>query len=228
MKDRNVAFVPARSGSKRIPKKNFMSIEGKSIVKVVCEMLAQTELFNEIIVSTDDLSLAQKSIGKIDKVRIVSRENHLATDLATVDQTVYHYFKNELNYDNICCVYPTNYLLKGQTITKSYFEFKLQPNSSLMGISKFNYKIGKAMSLSEDSTLRYLFPEDSGKKTQNLPDYYASNGTFYWTTVSNLITNKSLLTLNQRGYLVNENEVCDLDTFDDLNRLLQKIQFIKI
>ena len=223
MKNDVIAFIPARSGSKRLPLKNYLIIDGKSILKRTCETVLESSIFDEIIVSTDNLALAKEVIGNLDGVHVVERSEILSSDSASVDEVISDYFKKCKKDADICCIYATNILLKSQTLRKSHLLYTQSPASGLMGISRYRYKLGKALRKADDGTLTHLFPENSKIKTQYLEDFYVSNGTFYWSSIKNLRKFGSLVTPNQRGIEIDDLEVCDLDTKNDLEELKVKL-----
>jgi len=219
------AVIPARGGSKRIPQKNFYVLHEKPLIRWVVETLQETQLFDTIFVTTDEVSRVKSifSTGDSAVPQIVPRPPELATDESSVDEVLLQMFELHEEDCFICCVYPTNALLKSSTILKSHKTFIEDPTYGVMGVSRYRYKLEKALRVRRiDKSLVPVFPAKIRKKTQQLEDYVVSNGTFYWTSLFRMRDSGSLFSDRQKGYLVADFEVCDLDEPKDLYELETK------
>lgn len=220
-----VAFVPARKGSKRLPNKNFMLVENIPLIRRTIDTLNASDVFKEIIVSTDAPNEAKELFASYSSVRVIPRNEILSSDDSTVNQVLLEYFERIQRELYICCVYPTNALLRANTIRTSYETFLRDSPTSLMGVSKFKFKVDKAMRMNDKNLLEPFNPSLVNRKTQDLDDYFISNGTFYWTTRTSLIHFKSVISNPLKGFLVEDDEVCDLDEPSDLKEFSMKFKF---
>ncbi len=119
---RNLAIIPARGGSKRIPHKNIKDFLGKPIIAYSIEVALKSDLFEEVMVSTDDKKIAEIAIkygAKVPFYRSAETSNDYATTMAVIKEVVSEY-KNQLNkeYDLICCIYPTAPLIRVEYLRK--------------------------------------------------------------------------------------------------------------
>lgn len=222
-----VAFVPARKGSKRLPNKNFMLIENIPIIYRTVNSLAASGVFNEIIVSTDAPDESRELFLSLPSVTVIPRNKQLSSDESTVNEVLLEYFERIEGERYICCVYPTSALLREETVRASYETFSRSAPISLMGVSKYKFKIDKAMRMNHGDFLEPLKPDRINKKTQDLDDHFVSNGTFYWTTKTSLIKFRSVVSNPVKGFLVEDDEVCDLDEPSDLKEFYIKFKFRK-
>ena len=220
-----VAFVPARRGSKRLPNKNFMLVENIPIIRRTVDTLVASGVFKEIIVSTDGPNEAEDLFVSYPSVTVIPRKEILSSDDSTVNQVLLEYFERTERELYICCVYPTSALLRESTIRSSYETFLRDVPTSLMGVSKFVFKVDKAMRMDDKGLLEPCNPTLVNRKTQDLDDYFVSNGTFYWTTRTSLINYKSVVSDPVKGFLVEADEVCDLDEPSDLKEFNMKFKF---
>ena len=226
---RTVAIIPARGGSKRVPGKNTIVVNGRSMLERCIDNVKAAEIFDEIIVSSDDeftLSEANR-LGATGLLRIPE----LSSDSARVDQVCLQLVSNSIGIGDICCVYPTAILLRPQTIIDSFDMFRNGGLQSLIGVSRYNFNPVEAFLISKDNTLIPMIPDWRGKKSQEFPSTCVSNGTIYWSSVDHLRQFESLISKETQPFFVPENEVCDVNTFEDLdklNHLVLKLESINI
>src|SRR6056297_1411110 len=122
-KIRNLAIIPARGGSKRIPRKNIKNFLGKPIIAYSIETAIESELFEEIMVSTDDeeiANIARKYGANVPFMRSAANADDHATTMDVIEEVVAEYKKHRLRYDFICCVYPTAPLMKAKHLKQGY------------------------------------------------------------------------------------------------------------
>ena len=130
---KNILIIPARGGSKRIPRKNIKLFKGKPIIQRTIDIVVNLDFFNKIIVSTDDKEIA--SIAKRSGAEVpFERPSELSDDHASTRDVILHalewYKKRKIDYKYVCCLYPTSPLLKSKYLAES---FKLLKNSDESG-----------------------------------------------------------------------------------------------
>jgi N-acylneuraminate cytidylyltransferase len=110
MAERNVAIIPARGGSKRIPGKNIKTFLGKPIMAYSIECAKEAGIFKEVMVSTDDQEIADVAIkygASVPFMRSDKNADDFATTADVVREVMDEYNKLGRSFDNICCIYPT-------------------------------------------------------------------------------------------------------------------------
>ena len=107
---KSIAIIPARGGSKRIPRKNIKNFLGKPIISYSLDAALQSKLFDEVMVSTDDeeiLNIALENGAKVPFLRSKKNAGDLASTYDVLEEVILEYKKNDKKFDYICCIYPT-------------------------------------------------------------------------------------------------------------------------
>lgn len=217
-----IAIIPARGGSKRLPRKNIIDLAGKPLLARVINACVTSDVFDEIVVSTDDQEIAL--IAEAAGASVHLRPSELGNDKATVVDVCLDVL-DSMECDVFCCVYATSALLKGETIRKSSDVFVSDHNSSvLMGVSEYNYHPFQAMTYDESGYVKLLYPEHEKLQSQSYPPVFVSNGTFYWANAREFKEEKTFYGRATKPFIVNDYEVCDLDTPKDYEKL--KIKYL--
>ena len=217
-----ICIIPARGGSKRLPRKNILPFRGKPLVSHVIETSLATKAFDNVIVSTEDQNIAE--IAHSAGAHVHERKVDLASDISSVvdvcsDVLDSHYA------DNFCCIYATSVLLSASTLSNAldiYKKERLSGCSSLMGVSKYNFHPVQALFQREDGFWEMLCKNFKGKRSQEYPDTKVSNGTFYIADTQIFQKEATFYTSNLKTIEVPEHEVCDLDYPNDYDTLLTK------
>ena len=220
---RNIAIIPARGNSKRLPKKNILLLDQKPLLKWVVETCLESKIFDKVIVSTEDEEV--QKVATQAGALFYKRNLALALDTSTVVEVCEDVLKNE-ECDVFCCIYATAALLSVKTLKLSFEQFIASKSTNiLLGVSKYNYAPVEAISVDEKDIGSLLLPQYEKIKSQFHPKTRVSNGTFCWARVENFLKEKTFYGTNFKVYDVPEEEVCDIDTVDDYASL--KKQFKK-
>ena len=213
-----VALIPARGGSKRLPRKNILQFNGKPMISYPIESALRSSLFEDVFVSTEDSETADVAVKY--GAKVVDRPVELATDTAMVNDVCRHFLDVISGVELFCCVYATAVRLRPDTIVKAFHKFETMPRPDfVMGVSKYIYPPYQALVNGDDGYLRYMWSEWKGVQSQNYPELLVSNGSFYWARTTAFLKSGSFYGDKLVGYLVPEDEVSDINTIDDLNRL---------
>jgi len=215
----NLAIIPARGGSKRIPRKNIRAFLGKPIIAYSIETALKSELFSEVMISTDDeeiASIAKQYGGKIPFFRSQKNADDHAT-LPDVIEEVYQNIEKSLNrtFDNICCILPTAPLITKERIKEGYNLLKQNAVDSVTPVIAFSYPVWRSFKINEDNKLEMIWPEYLRTRSQDLPDVYHDAGAFYWLKTESFLKEKNLFTSNNKPLVLKESEVQDIDTLED-------------
>lgn len=218
---RIVAVIPARGGSKRLPRKNIIEVAGKPLLSHVIEICLKAQLFDDVVVSTEDKEIASIAISAGANVHL--RDLRLADDEASVDQVCKDVMLDHV-CDVFCCVYATAALLKPKTLDASFKVFEAIPEAdALMGVSSYNFPPVQALAVDENGYAHSLMPNYTKIKSQQHPKTRVSNGTFCWARTPSFLKNPTFYCSSLRVFDVPEGEVCDLDTEADLQKLKMKM-----
>jgi N-acylneuraminate cytidylyltransferase len=214
----NIAIIPARGGSKRIPRKNIKLFHGKPIIAYSIEAAKKSHCFDKIIVSTDDQEIAQIALEYGAEVPFV-RPQKIADDHATTLEVIKHALTwcmgEKWNVDKACCIYPTAPFLLPEDIQQGLQKLS-QPNIEYaFSATTFAFPIQRAISLNSDETIKMLYPEYEKTRSQDLQQAYHDAGQFYWGKASAFLSEKSIFDKHSKAIILPRNRVQDIDTFED-------------
>lgn len=215
---KNIAIIPARGGSKRIPGKNIKPFMGKPIIAYSIEAATQTGLFDEIMVSTDDQEIARIAIqygAKVPFMRSAQTANDFATLVDVLLEVTKCYEARGASIENVCCILPTAPLLTDRHIKEAYRLFEQEELTSVCPVVAFSYPIFRALKLDDGNQLKMIWPEYLQSRSQDLPKAYHDSGTFYWVNALTLKAEKSVFTRKGSAIVLSEDEVQDIDTETD-------------
>ena len=183
MSIKNFAIIPARGGSKRIPKKNIKDFLGKPIIAYSIETAISSKLFDKVIVSTDDQEI--KDIAKKYGAEVpFIRPKQFADDFTGTHEVIGHAVKwledNGEIIDYACCIYPTAPLIEKDDLIKGFELIKTGKWISVMAATNFSYPIFRSFKNLSDGGLKMIFPKHYNSRSQDLPEVYHDAGLFYW------------------------------------------------
>ena len=214
----NLCVIPARGGSKRIPKKNIKFFHGKPIITWSIETAIKSKCFDKIIVSTDNNKIAKiaKSAGA--EVPFM-RPKYLSDDFTGTGEVVSHaikwYKRKKQIYSNICCIYATAPLINYKDIKKSLKILKISKADYAFSVTNYSYPIQRSFKINLDKRVEMFMPKYYYKRSQDLEDSYHDAGQFYWGTSEAWINSKKLFSKNAIPILLPKHKVQDIDTLDD-------------
>jgi pseudaminic acid cytidylyltransferase len=209
---KNLCIIPARGGSKRIPKKNIKKFLGKPIITYSIEAAVKSELFDEIMVSSDDKEIVEVALrfgANVPFLRSKKNSDDYATIAQVIKEVFENYQNNNIKFDNICCILPTAPLITKGLILKGYKELHNNDFDSVRVIQAYPYPILRAYKMTH-GYLSYLCPEYSKSRSQDMESYYHDAGVYYWIKTKSLSNNLKL-----GGVLVSEMDAHDIDTNED-------------
>lgn len=219
----NVCIIPARGGSKRIPRKNIKAFCGKPIIAYSVEAAVNSGLFSEVMVSTDDneiADIAKKSGAKVPFLRSEKNSDDYAVMADVLIEVLCEYKKLGITFDNMCCIYPTAPFVTVEKLTYAYEKFLSSGADMLEAVVTYSYPPQRSLNLSDDGLL-YRYPEHICARSQDLEPWYHDAGQFYFYKISAF--EKSILTNGIKGgymlkcapYILTELEVQDIDSLSD-------------
>lgn len=216
-KDMNIAIITARGGSKRIPKKNIKAFCGKPIIAYSIQSALQSGLFEEVMVSTDSEEIADvsKDYGaSVPFFRSISSSDDYATTADVLKEVLEEYRKRGKEFDNFCCLYPTAPFITCEMLESAMSMFKESAADSLIAVSSFSYPPQRAFGIKEGK-LKYIYPENERKRSQDLDVEYHDCGQFYLCRVEAFETCRSLLMPYTIPFVIDEQNVQDIDNMSD-------------
>lgn len=213
--DNNLCIIPARGGSKRIPRKNIKDFLGKPIIAYSIETAMQSELFAEIMVSTDDQEIAhiaQQYGAKVPFMRSLENADDHATTMDVLQEVVEQYQKTGREFDYICCIYPTAPLMQVDHLKQGYKKLLTFSSDSVLPVAAFSYPIWRGLKKGTDGQLEMLFAQYAATRSQDLPKVYHDAGQWYWLKPKAL---RGSLLQNAGFVELRDEEVQDIDEPSD-------------
>ncbi|NMC99426.1 MAG: pseudaminic acid cytidylyltransferase [Bacteroidales bacterium] len=214
---KNIAIIPARGGSKRIPHKNIKPFLGKPIIAYSIEAAQKSGLFSELMVSTDDKEIAEmaKKYGAtVPFFRSPQTANDFATIGEVIEEVLLNYQKQGKMFENVCCLLATAPFINTKRLMEAYDLMLEKKYDSVFPIVRFSYPIQRALRLS-DGNVSMFQPENFAKRSQDLEPAYHDSGQFYWMKVEEFMKQKRFFSKNSGAIILPETEVQDIDSEED-------------
>ena len=213
MSTKRICLIPARGGSKRIPRKNIKDFHGKPLIAWSIQAALSSNCFSDVVVSTDDEEIA--SISREFGASVPFMRPDSLSDDYTIDCHVRDHFldwlsSQNLAYDILCYLYPTAPLLQSQTIRSCLSVFEISNAASLLTVSKFRYPIQRALR-SENGYMTFSQPEFSNTRSQDLEEFFHDAGQCYLYRLSR----SHDWDKRRLGYVLPTSQVQDIDTEED-------------
>jgi len=215
---RKLAIIPARGGSKRIPRKNIRDFMGKPILAYSIDAAVDSGLFDEVMVSTDDAEIADAALkygATIPFMRSALNSDDHATIADVVIEVVAEYSKMGKKFDSICCILPTAPLISHNRIIEAYQKMLDEKRDSVCPVAAFSYPILRSLEITENGELQMIWPEYLRTRSQDLKPAYHDTGSFVWVKTEALLNEKTLWCKNGGAIILPEAEVQDIDSEED-------------
>ncbi len=213
-----LCIIPARSGSKRILKKNIKPFLGKPIIAYAIEAALVSNLFDEVMVSTDDLDIAKiaKKYGAtVPFLRSEKNANDYATTIDVIDEVITCYKAKGKIFKTTCCLYATAPFVTDKTITSAYKILINNQFDTVFPVMNFSFPIQRALKIDSNNKMKLFQPKHLNSRSQDLEKAYHDAGQFYWFYTDKIILNKKLWTDNTGVIVIKESEGQDIDTIED-------------
>ena len=217
MKEKVLAFIPARGGSKGVKNKNIKPLEGKPLIAYTIEAAKETGIFEDIIVSTDSEKIA--AIAKEQGAYVpFLRPQELAQDNSTTIDAIKHLIqtmKEEFGktYDSIIVLQPTSPLRSAKHIKEGYQIYKDKNANFVVSVCECEHSPLWTNTLDEEGRMdKFLSDEVKNKNRQDIPVYYRLNGALYIGKVDEVINNNGFYGKNSFSYIMEKDYSVDIDS----------------
>lgn len=216
-----VAVIPARGGSKRIPRKNVRLFAGEPMIAHSIRAAAASDCFDRIVVSTDDDEIAEIAAGFGAEIPF-RRPAELSDDhTGTVDVVRHAVSALEAAgplLSHVCCVYATAPFLSPQTLREGLETLKSSASSYVFGVAEFTSPIQRALRIRDDRRVEPLWPENVDVRSQDLEPTFHDAGQFYWGTAEAWREAQPLHASSASALVLPSHRVQDIDTPEDWAR----------
>lgn len=229
MPKKRLAIITARGGSKRIPHKNIREFCGRPIIEYSIEAALKSGMFDRVMVSTDDETIARiaKEAGaEVPFYRSEKTSNDFAATADVLLEVLEEYEKRECSFETACCVYPTAPFVTAEKLKNAVELLERKSYDSVMPVAEFSFPPLRGMVLEEDK-LTYKWQEYASARSQDLQKIYHDVGQFYIFDVMKFKTTKRLVGANTGAIVIDEMEMQDIDNETDWKVAEVKYRFMK-
>ena len=211
-----ICIITARGGSKRIPRKNIRIFCGQPIITYSIRAALESNLFDEVMVSTDDAEIAEvsrRSGAAVPFMRSAANSDDYSTTADVLIEVLDRYSSLGREFDELCCIYPTapfvtpDKLIRAQSLLN-------QGADSVIPVVRFSFPPQRAFVIDE-SGLQYAHPEHAMTRSQDLPIMYHDCGQFYFLLIETFLKDKNMLAGKTAPLIMPETEVQDIDNLVD-------------
>lgn len=214
----NVAIIPARGGSKRIPRKNIKPFAGKPIIAYSIEAAKRSGLFDRILVSTDDEEIAQVAQSYGAEIPFL-RPKTLADDHTGTNAVVKHaitWLKEQGNEAHFaCCIYATAPFVQEKFLVEAYQRLAGCEKSFAFSVTSYRFPVQRALSVTPEGFVNAMYPENIFTRSQDLEEAYHDAGQFYWGRAEAFLEDTLLFSTASIPIILPRHLVQDIDTPED-------------
>ncbi|WP_367083825.1 pseudaminic acid cytidylyltransferase [Pseudomonas sp. HOU2] len=214
----SVAIIPARGGSKRIPRKNLLPFDGVPMIVRSIRTALDSGLFEQVVVSTDDAEIAELALAHGAQVPFL-RPAELADDFTGTAAVIEHALQQLPAFDYACCVYATAPLLQARFLRQGFELLQQHPDKAFaFSVCSFGFPAQRALTLDGQGALTALYPEFRQTRSQDLPEAFQDAGQFYWGRSEAWLRGEVLYSPASLPVILPRHLVQDIDTLQDWKR----------
>ncbi|TBV14585.1 pseudaminic acid cytidylyltransferase [Stutzerimonas kirkiae] len=216
-----LAVIPARGGSKRIPRKNIKPFCGKPMIAWSIEAALASGCFDEIIVSTDDTEIAD--VGKTYGAHVpFMRPAELSDDhtgtVPVIRHSIQWYIDAGARPEQICCLYATAPFVTAEDIRTGLHTLEQSGGDYAFSVTSYAFPIQRAIRLTQEGRVEMLNPEYFNTRSQDLEEAFHDAGQFYWGRAEAWLQGRIIFAPGSLPVLLPRHRVQDIDTPEDWTR----------
>ncbi|MDP2382618.1 MAG: pseudaminic acid cytidylyltransferase [Nitrospirota bacterium] len=216
-----IAVIPARGGSKRIPRKNIKPFAGKPMIAHSIAAACESNLFDRILVSTDDCEIAEvaKALGaEVPFLRPVELSNDFAGTTDVIAHATQWMLDRQWPVEAVCCLYATAPFVRVEDLTRGLVALQSGPWAYAFTVTEFAAPIFRSFHLHPDGGLEMFFPDQFSTRSQDLPMALHDAGQFYWGGPTAWVERKRIFDRHSFPVIIPRWRVQDIDTEADWRR----------
>jgi pseudaminic acid cytidylyltransferase len=213
-----LAVIPARGGSKRIPRKNIKSFCGKPMIAWAIEAALQGGCFDRIIVSTDDAEIAEIALNHGAEVPFM-RPDTLSDDHTGTISVISHAIEWQKLHGTsptaVCCIYATAPFLLGEQLRRGFDALETTGSDYAFAVTSYAFPIQRAIRINAKGRVEMFNPENLNTRSQDLEEAFHDAGQFYWGRAEAWLKGKSIFSPDATPVVLPRHYVQDIDTQED-------------
>lgn len=213
-----LCVIPARGGSKRIPRKNIKEFRGKPIITYSIEAAIESGCFDKVIVSTDDdevAAVARESGAEIPFIRPHNLADDHAGTLPVIKHAIEWFESNGFTPEEVCCLYATAPFVKADFLVKAYEQLLSTDSDYCFTVTNYSFPIQRAIKITREQRVKMFYPQFSATRSQDLEHAYHDAGQFYWGKSNAFKELKPFFSEYSSPFLLPQYYVQDIDSIED-------------
>ncbi|WP_348816164.1 pseudaminic acid cytidylyltransferase [Halomonas sp. H10-59] len=217
-----IAVLPARGGSKRIPRKNIREFAGKPMIAWSIEAALKSGCFDRVIVSTDDDEIAEVAVawGAETPFR---RPAFLSDDHSGTIPVIAHAIdwlgeEERVRPEAVCCLYATAPFVKARDLHRGFMALKSEDADYAFSVTSYAFPVQRALRIDKDGYVAMFQPEHFLTRSQDLEEAYHDAGQFYWGRAAAWCAGTPIFSERARPVFLPRHHVQDIDTQEDWER----------
>ena len=225
MKNKKLAIITARGGSKRIPRKNIKLFNGFPIIKYSIEAALKSNVFDEVMVSTDDEEIAEIAIkygASVPFFRSQKNSDDHSGTAEVIEEVILDYKNKNMLFDYVCCIYPTAPFVTAVIIKQAMSKLISFSADCVLPVVRYSYPVQRSLKIVNGSVLMN-WPENYSARSQDLSPFFHDCGQFYCLNVKSLLEQKKLFAKKTIPIEISELEMQDID--NDVDWKLAELKY---
>jgi len=216
-----LCVIPARGGSKRIPRKNIKDFCGKPMIAWSIEAAIKSQCFNRIVVSTDDVeiaSVAKRYGAEIPFIRPTELADDYTGTTAVIAHAIgWHHSHGEIA-ENVCCLYATAPFVLAADLQNGLDILERSGADYAFSVTSYAFPIQRAIRITDNQRVQMFQPEHFNTRSQDLEEAWHDAGQFYWGKANAWLAHKPIFNKDTAPVLIPRHRVQDIDTVEDWER----------
>ncbi len=216
--EKSICIIPARGGSKRIPRKNIKLFLGKPILQYSIEAALNSNLFDVVMVSTDCQDIANIAVelgASVPFLRSTENADDFSTTYDVINEVISRYKEIGQTFKYTCCLYPTAPFVTAQKLKKAFEQLHAENIEAVLSVVEYSYPIQRSLSLDNEGGIKMNWEENLTKRSQDLASNYHDVGQFYVYDTQKYLEKKSVFKMKCKPVILSELEVQDIDSLTD-------------
>lgn len=218
--NKTIAIIPARGGSKRIPRKNIKDFHGMPLIAYSIKVALKSKLFDKVIVSTDDeeiAKIAREYGANVPFIRPIELSDDFTGTGAVVNHALEYLKEQGEIYDFVCTIYATAPFLDEKYLIEGFEKLKNSNARNAFSCTSMPFPIQRTFKITKDERCEMFWPENFSKRSQDLEEAFQDAGQFYWTNL-NMKSNEIIFGKDSIPIILPRFLVQDIDTLEDWQR----------
>lgn len=213
-----IAVIPARGGSKRIPRKNIKVFCGKPILAWAIEAALESQCFDRIVVSTDDEEIASVAFNcgaEVPFLRPLEISDDFTGTIPVVAHAITALQSQGALLDSVCCIYATAPFLQGSDLNRGLKALEESGADYAFSVTRYEFPIQRAIRIADSGRVEMFYSEHFNARSQDLEASYHDAAQFYWGKANAWLSEKIIFSQDAVPVILPRHRVQDIDTLED-------------